>query len=72
MNTQQDDVRDLIKAIHDERLAAKEKEKRESRTRSVSLMIVTLAVLTGIGSLKSGQFSSKLMFNQALAAGQWV
>jgi hypothetical protein len=69
---QQDDIQELIRSIHSERLGAKEKEKREGWTRYVSLMIVVLAVATGIGSLKAGGFGSKVMLYQAQASDTWA
>jgi hypothetical protein len=69
---QQDDIQELIRSIHSERLAAKEKERREGWTRYVSLMIVVLAVATGIGSLKAGGFGSKVMLYQAQASDTWA
>src|SRR5215471_7531100 len=68
----QEDIRELIRAIHDDRSAAKSKERRESWTRYVSLMIVLLAVATAIGSLKAGGFSGRVMFNQAQASDTWA
>ncbi len=70
--TQQQDVRELIRSIHEDRQAAKLKEKRESWTRYVSLMIVLLAVATAIGSLKAGGFGSKVMLSQAQASDTWA
>src|SRR5258708_3293967 len=67
-----DDIKELIREVHGDRLAAKEKEKRESWTRYVSLMIVVLAVATAIGSLKSGGFGSKVMLNQSQASDTWA
>ena len=69
---EQDDVRELIRTLHADRQAAKDKEKRESWTRYVSLMIVVLAVATAIGSLKSGGFGSKVMLNQSQASDAWA
>src|SRR5215831_12762489 len=68
----QEDIRELIRTIHDDRSAAKTKERRESWTRYVSLMIVVLAVATAIGSLKAGGFSGRVMFNQAQASDTWA
>jgi len=68
---QQDDITSLIKAIHEDRQAVKDKEKRDSWTKYVSLMIVLLAVITAYGSLKSGGYSSKTLLNQAKASDQW-
>jgi hypothetical protein len=66
------EVQELIRSISDERQAAKEKEKRESWTRYVSLMVVVLAVATGVGSLKAGGFSTRVMLFQAKASDEWA
>jgi len=67
-----DEIQELIRSIADERRAAKEKEKRESWTRYVSLMIVVLAVATGVGSLKAAGFGSRVMLFQAKASDEWA
>jgi hypothetical protein len=67
-----DDVRELIKSIHEDRKAAKQKEAREAWTRYVSLMIVVLAVATAIGSLKAGGFGSKVVLYQAQSSDTWA
>ncbi|HVZ75172.1 MAG TPA: DUF4337 family protein [Polyangia bacterium] len=72
MEATDEEVRQLIKAIHDDRVAHKEKERREGWTRYVSLMIVGLAVATAIGSLKAGGFGSKVMLKQAQASDTWA
>jgi Flp pilus assembly protein TadB len=72
MDTTDEDVRALIKSIHEDRLAAKDKEKRDSWTRYVSLMVVVLAVATAIGSLKSGGYGSKVMLRQSQASDTWA
>ena len=69
---QQDDIQELIRSIHAERQAAKEKERREGWTRYVSLMVVVLAVATAFGSLKAGGFGSKVMLYQAQASDTWA
>jgi hypothetical protein len=66
------DIQDLIREIHSDRLAAKDKEKRESWTRYVSLMVVVLAVATAIGSLKAGGYGSKVMLYQSQASDTWA
>jgi len=71
-HSQQQDIAELIKAIHEDRQAAKQKEKRDSWTRYVSLMIVVLAVITAYGSLKSGGYGSRVLLNQALASDAWA
>jgi hypothetical protein len=62
----------LIKAIHEDRQTAKEKEKRDSWTKYVSLMIVALAVVTAYGSLKSGSYGSRVLLHQARASDEWA
>jgi hypothetical protein len=69
---QASDIQELIRSIAEERRSGKEKEKRESWTKYVSLMVVVLAVATGIGSLKAGGFSTKVVLNQGLASDQWA
>ncbi len=66
------DVQELIRSIAEERQSAKAKEKRESWTKYVSMMVVVLAVATGIGSLKAGGFSSKVMLFQTRASDEWA
>lgn len=70
-SSQQQDIAALIKAIHEDRQAARDKEKRESWTKYVSLMVVALAVVTAYGSLKAGGFSSRVLLNQAMASDAW-
>ena len=72
MTTTDDDIKELIREIHSDRVAAKDKDKRESWTRYVSLMVVVLAVATAIGSLKAGGFGSKVMLYQAQASDTWA
>ena len=69
---QENDIQELIRSIAEERRSGKEKEQRERWTRYVSLMVVVLAVATGIGSLKAGGFSSKAMLFQARASDEWA
>ena len=67
-----EEVTALIKAIHEDRQAAKDKEKRDSWTKYVSLMIVVLAVVTAYGSLKAGGYGSRVLLNQAKASDEWA
>jgi hypothetical protein len=71
MDSTDEDIKSLIKSIHEDRVAAKDKDKRESWTRYVSLMIVMLAVATAIGSLKAGGFGSRVLLNQSKASDTW-
>ena len=66
------EIQELIRAIAEERQATKDKERRERWTRYVSLMVVVLAVVTAIGTLKSGGFGSKVMLYQAQASDTWA
>jgi hypothetical protein len=72
MTSNEDDIKELLREIHVERVAAKEKEKREGWTRYVSLMVVALAVATAIGSLKGAGFASRVMLYQAQASDTWA
>jgi hypothetical protein len=71
-NPTDDDVRELVREIQQDRHAAKEKERREGWTKYVSLMVVVLAVATGIGALKAGSFSGRVMMKQAQASDTWA
>ncbi len=72
ISSDQQDVRELITALHQDRQSTKDKERRESWTKYVSLMIVVLAVATAIGSLKSAAFGARVMLNQAQASDTWA
>ena len=67
-----EDVRELIRSIHEDRQAAKAKERREGWTRYVSLMVVVLAVATAIGSHKAGGFGGRVMLTHAQASDTWA
>ena len=71
-SSEQEDIRELITALHQDRQAAKEKEKRDSWTTYVSLMIVAFAVAAAIGALKGGGFATRVMLNQAQASDTWA
>ena len=68
MTNTNDDIQELIREIHNDRVSAKEKDKRESWTRYVSLMVVVLAVATAIGSLKGAGFGGKVMHKPSQAS----
>jgi hypothetical protein len=67
-----DDVRELIRILCEDRATAEAAAKREGWTKYVSLMVVTLAVATAIGSLKAGGFASRVVLNQAQASNAWA
>lgn len=79
MNSDQEDVKELIASIKAEKQAQKEKEARDSWTKYVSLTLVCLAVLTAIATLKGGGFTTRTLkelneatFQQAHASDQWA
>jgi len=73
-----DELKQLVAELKVERAAQKEKEKRESWTKYVSLTMVCIAVLAGLATLKGGGFTTRTLkemneatFNQAEASDQW-
>ncbi len=73
-----DELKQLVAELKSERAAQKEKEKRESWTKYVSLTMVCIAVLAGLATLKGGGFTTRTLkemneatFNQAEASDQW-
>ncbi|MGD0836839.1 MAG: DUF4337 family protein [Polyangia bacterium] len=70
--TEQENITSLVKAIHEDRQAAKDKERREAWTKYVSLMVVALAVITAYGSLKAGGYSGRVLLSQAKASDAWA
>jgi hypothetical protein len=72
------ELKAFITDLKADRAAQKEKEKRESWTKYVSMSIVFIAVLAAIATQYAGKYSSKTLvalndatFNQALASDQW-
>lgn len=79
MSNNLDELKGLVATIAAERAAQKDKEKRESWTKYVSLSTILLAVLAAVGTQKGAGFSSGVMkqlnvatFNQAQASDQWA
>jgi hypothetical protein len=79
MNQDLNELKDLVAEIRADHVAQKEKEKRDAWTKFVSLTMICLAVLTGIGTQKGGGFSTATMkqlneatFQQANASDQWA
>lgn len=73
-----DELKQLVAELKSDRAAQKEKEKRESWTKYVSLTMVCIAVLAGLATLKGGGFTTRTLkemneatFNQAEASDQW-
>lgn len=79
MNQNLDELKGLVAAIRADHQAQKDKEKRDSWTKYVSLSMIFLAVLTAIATQKGAGFSSAIIkqlneatFNQAEASDQWA
>jgi hypothetical protein len=73
------EFRDLVNSIKADKQAQKDKEKRDSWTKYVSLSLIFIAVLSAVCTQKGAGFSSSVMkklneatFNQAEAADQWA
>ena len=78
-NTDLDELKGLVSAIKADHQAQKDKEKRDSWTKYVSLSTICLAVLAAIATQKGGGFTTATMkalneatFNQAEASDQWA
>jgi hypothetical protein len=78
-NSDLDELKQLVAELRADHVAQKEKEKRESWTKYVSLTMVCVAVLAALASLKGGGFSTRTLkemneatFNQAKASDQWA
>jgi len=78
MSVDLNELKELVDAVKADRQAQKEKEKRDSWTKYVSLTMVCLAVLTAIASQRGGGYSSATLkhlndatYNQAHASDQW-
>jgi hypothetical protein len=82
MNELQTEIAELKEFIADlkaDRAATKEKEKRESWTKYVSLSVVIIAVIAAIAAQWGGKYSSRVLtqlndatYNQTLASDQWA
>lgn|GEM_PF-253270 len=79
MNTNLDELKDLVGTLKADRLAQKEKEQRDGWTKYVSLSMICLAVLAAIATQRGAGYSSGTMkqlneatFNQAQASDQWA
>ncbi len=72
------ELKELVAELRAEHVAQKEKEKRDSWTKYVSLTMVVIAVLAAVATLKGGGFSTRTLkemneatFNQTQASDQW-
>jgi hypothetical protein len=74
MDNLQDELKDLkgfIAELKADRAATKEKEKRESWTKYVSLTVVIMAVLGSLAAQWSGRYGSRVQLSQAKASDAW-
>src|ERR1700679_3378371 len=76
--TDLDELKQLVAELRADHVNQKEKEKRDSWTKYVSLTMVCIAVLAAIATLKGGGFSTRTLkemneatFNQTQASDQW-
>ena len=65
------ELKGFIAELKADRAAAKEKEKRESWTKYVSLTVVIIAVLASFASQWSGGYGSRVQLSQAQASDEW-
>jgi len=79
MSDNLDELKGLVATIASDRLAQKEKEKRDGWTKYVALSMIFLAVLAATATQKGAGFSSTVMkqlnvatFEQAQASDQWA
>jgi hypothetical protein len=65
------DLKGFIAELKADRAATKEKEKRESWTKYVSLTVVIIAVVGSISSQWSGKYAGQVQMSQARASDAW-
>jgi hypothetical protein len=65
------DLKGFIAELKADRATTKEKEKRESWTRYVSLTVVIIAVVGSIAAQWSGKYASRVQMSQAKASDAW-
>jgi hypothetical protein len=74
MDDLQSELKELKQFIADlkaDRVAAKEKEQRESWTKYVSLSVVIIAVFSGIDAQWAGKYGSMAQMSQVRASDEW-
>jgi hypothetical protein len=74
MDNLHDELKELkgfIAELKADRAATKEKEKRESWTKYVSLTVVIMAVLGSLATQWSGKYGSRVQLSQAKASDAW-
>jgi hypothetical protein len=65
------ELKGFIADLKADRAATKEKEKRESWTKYVSLTVVIIAVMGSIAAQWSGKYSGRVQMSQARASDAW-
>jgi hypothetical protein len=65
------ELKQFIADLKADRVAAKEKEQRESWTKYVSLSVVIIAVFAGIDAQWAGKYGGMSQMSQALASDEW-
>src|SRR5271170_2596241 len=65
------ELKSFIADLKADRAATKEKERRESWTKYVSLTVVLIAVVATINAQWSGKYSGMSQMSQAQASDQW-
>jgi hypothetical protein len=71
LRSELNELKQFIAELKADRAATKEKERRESWTKYVSVTVVIIAVIGSIAAQWAGKYSSMSQMSQALASDQW-
>jgi len=71
LRSELNELKSFIADLKADRAATKEKERRESWTKYVSLTVVLIAVVATINAQWSGKYSGMSQMSQAQASDQW-
>jgi hypothetical protein len=71
LRSELNELKSFIADLKADRVATKEKEKREAWTKYVSLTVVLIAVVGSIAAQWGGKYSSMSQMSQAQASDQW-
>jgi uncharacterized membrane protein YoaK (UPF0700 family) len=66
------ELKEFIADLKADRAATKEKERRESWTKYVSLTVVIIAVIAAVAGQYSGKYGGTVQMSQAQASDQWA
>jgi hypothetical protein len=72
LQSELDELKGFIADLKADRAATKEKEKKESWTKYVSLSVVIIAVIAATASQWSGKYGSQSQMSQTQASDQWA